>query len=65
MSEASLTCMTGTLLTEPLLAEPLDASARRVDAALEWCGVRTGVPEHDPAWTRCADVDGARDAMAS
>lgn len=51
--------MTGTLLTEPLLAEPLDASARRVDAALEWYGVRTGVPEHDPAWTRCADVDAA------
>lgn len=36
-------------MTATLLTEPLGASARQVDAALEWCLVRVGMPQDDPA----------------
>lgn len=46
-------------MTDTLTMDPLRSTARRLDAALPWCGIRVGRPEGDPAYTRCVDVDAA------
>lgn len=44
-------------MTGALTAHPVRATAAQLDRALGWCGVRVGMPQDDPAWARCADVD--------